>query len=73
MRNDRSKWEIERWTKILADTRHLTNKAFQNPKTRLRNYLAGLTLGREFGESMESLLERRGLVEFWAWATEQVK
>lgn len=60
---DRSKLEIERWTKILEKTGDLE---------RLRRYLGSLVLGREFGETWESYAERQGLVEFEEWANEKL-
>ena len=40
---------------------------------RLRLYLGSLILGREFGETVENYLERKGYTEFYTWAHEQFK
>ena len=66
----RSTLEIAQWTNILA-------KGFSGPnhktaKDRLSGKLSSLTLGRGFGETVESYFERKGLTEFYDWAIQKV-
>ena len=42
-------------------------------EARLRAYLGSLALGRNFGETMEAYLERKGYVEFYVWAHSKIE
>jgi len=62
---DRSREEIARWTGIIK-------KTGSRGVERLRRYLGSLALGRDFDETMEAYLERKGLVAFDEWAQDVV-
>ena len=47
---NKSSWEIERWTEILDRT---------NDDQRLRRYLCSLTLGRDFKETSDAYFVRK--------------
>ena len=42
-------------------------------EARLRAYLGSLCLGRNFGETSEAYLERKGYTEFWNWAISKLE
>lgn len=60
---ERSRLEIERWTKRI-------NKNEKHGIEDMNRYRASRIIGREFNETVERYLERKGLTEFDKWATE---
>jgi len=60
--NEKSQWEIERWERIIA-------KCGERGIERLRSYIAGRVLSREFMETADTFYERIGWTEFLAWAS----
>ena len=61
-----SQSEIDKWSRII-------DKQGKKGIERLRFYMGSLALGRDFQESMESFLKRKGLAEFDKWAKEKLK
>jgi N12 class adenine-specific DNA methylase/CRP-like cAMP-binding protein len=63
--NSRSDGEIAKWTDILA-------KQGEKGRERLRAYLGSLALGRDFMETNDDYLARRGLTQFNDWAIKEL-
>lgn len=61
---NRSKTEIAKWTRIIEKTQDAGIE-------RLVRYIGSLTLGRDFGETVEAYFDRKGLTEFDRWVIER--
>ena len=59
------------WQGIL--TRNVHGSHHSTARERLIAHLCSITLGRDFGESVESYIDRTGKREFWTWANNAVK
>jgi len=62
-----TKLTIEKWTSIL---KKFGDKPGDIGLERLRNYICGLMMGRDFMETVEDYFERRGFTEFNNWVHE---
>jgi len=57
---------IKKWTDEKAKYERL-NLPLSKLKERIIRHKASMILGRDFGESVEDYLERRGLTEYHKW------
>ncbi len=68
---ERRNADVQRWMNILDKNIHGPHHG--TAKERLSAYLGSITLGRNFGEDLDSYIDRTGKRVFWNWASRQVR